>query len=85
MTREERRQRRRENILLVIYITIIAVWVACLLLSCEVYAAGETVEAVSESDTLTTALAVTGAVAWSWALTKVIVWLDTPQKRRRPQ
>ena len=82
MTREERR-RRRENILLGICMTIVAVWIALLLLSGSAGAAGEAAEAAAEPDKLTEALVVIGAGWVSWALMRVVVWLDTPCGRKK--
>lgn len=81
MTREERR-RRRENILLGICMTIVAVWIALLLLSGSAGAACEAAEAAAEPDKLTEALAVIGAVWVSRALMRVIEWLDRPRKKK---
>ena len=81
MTREERRQRRRENRLLAICLGIIAVWVLCLLLSCNATAAYETAEA-AEPDKLTVGLAIIGAFWVSWALMRMVEWLDKPHARK---
>ena len=84
MTREEKKLRRRQNLLMALCIfIIIVVWVAALLLNCNVYAASESVEAVSESDTLTTVLAIIGAFWVAWFLMRVIEWLDTPRKQEK--
>ena len=83
MTREERRQRRRENILLGICMAIVAVWIALLLLSGSAGAACEAAEAAAEPDKLTKALAAIGACWVSWALMRAVVWLDTPRKQEK--
>ena len=84
MTREEKKLRRRQNLLMALCIfIIIVVWVAALLLNCNVYAASESVEAVSESDTLTTVLAIIGSCWVSWKLVCCIEWLDTPRTNKK--
>ena len=82
MTREEKRQRRRENLLMALCICIIGVWVAALLCSMANAAyAAEVVE--QEPDALTEALAIIGTGWVSWTLMRFIKWLDTPRRRTR--
>lgn len=82
MTREEKRQRRRENLLMALCICIIGVWVAALLCSMANAAyAAEVVE--QELDPLTEVLAIIGSGWVSWTLMRFIKWLDTPRRRTR--
>lgn len=76
-TREEIRLRRREAVARTLY-TVLLILAVLWLLSMPGNAAWEcTLEGVS------TDRAVTGAVVWGWALTRLIVWLDTPQKTKK--
>lgn len=82
MTREEKRQRRRENLLMALCICIIGVWVAALLCSMANAAyAAEVVE--QELDPLTEVLAIIGSGWVAWALMRGIEWLDKPRKKVR--
>lgn len=83
MTREEKRRRRHENLLLALCLGIIAVWVAALILSCNVHAAYEAAETVEEIDPLTEVLAAIGALWVSWFLVCVIERLDTPRDKKK--
>ena len=81
MTREERRQRRRSNRLMILCFVIVAVWIA--LLVCSRANAACAAEAATEPDRLTESLAFIGACWVSWALVRVIIWIDTPRRRRK--
>ena len=82
MTREEKRQRRRQNLLMALCWLIVLAGVACLLCTCASAAcAAETVE--PEIDPLTEALATIGACWVAWALMRGIEWLDKPRKKVR--
>lgn len=76
MTREERRQRRRRNVLMILCWVVVLVWVALLL--CEYcYAAWE-----CQLEGVSTGQAITGAAVWAGVLMWVIVRLDTPPKKK---
>lgn len=75
MTREERKQRRRQNLLMALCWIIVLVWVACLL--------STRANAVCELEGVTTGQAVTGSIVWASLLMRVIVWLDTPKGGKR--
>ena len=80
MTREEKRQRRRQNLLMALCWLIVLAWVAALLCTCASAAcAAETVE--REIDPLTEALATIGAGWVTWALMRGIEWLETPRRK----
>ena len=82
MTREEKRQRRRENLLMALCICIIGVWVAALL--CSMANAAYSAEVVEqELDPLTEALAVIGTGWVSWTLMRGIEWLDKPGRKQK--
>lgn len=72
MTREEKKLRRRQNLLMALCWLIVLAWVACLLCS--------TANAACELEGVTTGQAVTGSIVWAWLIMRVIVWLDTPRK-----
>ena len=67
MTREERKQARRRNALMVCCWAIILVWIACL---CITYCGA------TDGEALKTDLAVAGAFAVSVCIVRFIVWLD---------
>ena len=70
MTREEKRQRKKQNRLTALCFVILLIWAACLLCSYAGASFGERV------------CTVTGAWTWAWILTRFISWLDKPKKGR---
>lgn len=77
MTREEKKLRRRQNLLMALCWLIVLAWVACLLCS-TANAAWE-----CQIEGVTTGQAVTGSIVWAWLLMCVIVWLDKPKVGKR--
>ena len=69
MTREQRKQRKRQNRLLALCLAIIAVWILCLALSTHANAA-------FNAEQYSTGLAVIGAFAVSGAIMRVVAWLE---------
>lgn len=72
-TREERRRLRRA-IIAAWCAALLALWAAILLCICA--------DAACEIEGLRTDQAVTGAAAWTWALMKIILWLDEPRRTK---
>ena len=69
MTREQMKQKKRQNRLLAVCLTIIAVWVLCLALSIHA-------DAAFDAEQYKTTLSVVGAVAVSACIMRVVSWLD---------
>ena len=68
MTREQRKQRRRSNVLMAICWIIALV---CIALSCVIYC-----NASYDGEAVKTSLSVVGAFTVSGALMRVVTWLD---------
>ena len=73
-TREERRRLR---------MAIIAAWCAALLVLWAAMLLCVCADAAFDGERFSTNLAVTGAAAWTWALMKIILWLDKPRREKR--
>ena len=72
-TREERRRLRR-TVAALCCTALLVLWAATLLCIC----AG----ASFDGERFSTDLVVTGAAAWTWALMKIILWLDKPRRTK---
>ena len=81
MTREQRKLRRRRILCWIAATAVIVVWLAVLLTVCA--RAADAAEAAQELDPLTKTLACIGAAWVSWALMRVVRWIDAPKGARR--